>query len=81
MNKLELSKKRTILASRRTLLSYIRTSIVCISLSFAYMKIDKSSPIDAFTIILFCLSGFFLIVGLVDYFLTNKSVNTISDKL
>lgn len=80
MDKLELSKKRTILASRRTLLAYFRTSIVCISLSFAYMKIDRTNPIDAFTIILFCLSGIFLIVGLIDYFLTNKSVHKIADK-
>lgn len=72
-----LAKKRTMLAGVRTLLSHIRTSIVILSLAFAFMKLDKNNPIDALTIVLFVLSGVFLIIGVIDFFATKKYVGEI----
>lgn len=70
----ELSKKRTMLSAKRTLLSHVRTALVVLSLAFAFMKLEKEKPIDAFTIILFVLSGVFLIVGIIDYFVEKAQV-------
>ena len=77
--KLQLSKKSTRLASIRTFLSYIRTALVCLSVAFGFMKIDKNQPIDAFTIILFILSAISIIFGIITIISTNNLINKISN--
>ena len=68
------------LAATRTLLSHFRTTAVIISLAFAIMKLNQNEPIDAFTIILFVLSGLFLVMGFVDFFVTKYYIkNLFSD--
>ncbi|MGN1223140.1 MAG: DUF202 domain-containing protein [Christensenellales bacterium] len=77
--KILLSEKSTKLAGKRTLLSYIRTSVVCISLAIGFIKLDKEHPFDFATITLFCFAGFFLIFGFIDYFLTVHYIKSLTE--
>ena len=69
----KLAVKQTNMAARRTLLSYISTSCVFISLAIAYLKLIDSE-IDFLTIMLFVVGGFFLVFGLVDYIIVQRSL-------
>ncbi|MFI3228741.1 MAG: DUF202 domain-containing protein [Bacillota bacterium] len=73
-NKLILSAKRTTLANKRTFLSYFRTSVGCLSVAFAFIKLHENEPIDPFTIILFVLSGIFMIVGIAETLVVKKEI-------
>ena len=77
---LDLAKKRTMLACMRTMMSFFRTAVVCLSLAFAFMKLDKEHPIDGFTIALFVISGLVFVWGIVDYFLCKASIDRIDDE-
>ena len=63
----KLNAKNVILTALNTSLSFVRTALVCLSVAFAFMKIDKENPIDAFTIIMFVFSAVFVIWGIVVY--------------
>lgn len=52
-----LATKRTSLAFIRTSLAFLRTTLACLSVSFAFIKLDKEHPIDAFTISLIIIAG------------------------
>ncbi len=69
-----LSLKRTALSCKRTLLSHFRTSLVCLSVAFAFIKLDKENPIDGFTITMIVLSALFLIAGVVEYIFYIKNL-------
>lgn len=62
-NSLLLSLKRTRLASIRTLLSYIRTAIVLLSLSAAFVKIGSAEVHDPLIVITIILAVALLIIG------------------
>ena len=67
---------QTNMAAKRTLLSYISTSCVFVSLALAYLKLlDKG--IDVLTIIMFGIGFLFLVFGIVDYILVQKSVKSV----
>lgn len=72
---LNLAKERTKLAGVRTSLSFVRTMLVCLSVAFAFMKIDKNKPIDTFTIILFIVSGICFVLAILSYFFVIKHIN------
>lgn len=80
-NKLFLAKKKTLLSATRTLLSFIRTSVVFLSLALAFIKINKERPIDAVTITLFVLSGIFLVIGIIDFFVCKNLVSNLDDEI
>ena len=63
-----LNAKNVILTALNTSLSFVRTALVCLSVAFAFMKIDKTNPIDAFTITMFVLSGIFVVWAVIIYF-------------
>ncbi len=78
-NEFELAVKRTILSNKRTFMTYFRTSIGCLSVAFAFIKLHEDDPIDPFTICLFVLSGFFMVVGVVETLITKKSINKLAN--
>ncbi len=62
-NSLQLSIKRTKLASIRTLLSYIRTAIVLLSLAAAFVKIGNAKVHDPIIVITIIIAIALIIVG------------------
>lgn len=64
MGSTNLNAHTAMLASIRTFLSYVRTTLVCFSVAFASMQLNKTHPIDDFTILMFTLSGVFLVLGI-----------------
>lgn len=62
-NTLLLSIRRTKLASIRTLLSYIRTAIVLLSLAAAMVKIGNAEIHDPLIVITFIVAVIFVIIG------------------
>ena len=75
----ELSVKRTIMASKRTFLSYISIAVVFVSLACTFIKLNNK--IDVFSIVWFCLSGVFLVLGIVDFVLTLKEIKIYKSKI
>ena len=73
----DLAVKRTKMSCERSLLSYIRTACVFVSLAFTYLKIAVYDKFDTFVIIMFCIGFGFLIFGLIEYFLTMHRTNNI----
>jgi len=73
----DLAVKRTKMSCERSLLSYIRTACVFVSLAFTYLKIAVYDKFDTFVIIMFCIGFGFLIFGVVEYFLTMHRTNNI----
>jgi len=73
----DLAVKRTKMSCERSLLSYIRTACVFVSLAFTYLKIAVYDKFDTFVIIMFCIGFGFLIFGIVEYFLTMHRTNNI----
>ena len=74
---IDLAVKRTKMSCERSLLSYIRTACVFVSLAFTYLKIAVYDKFDTFVIIMFCIGFGFLIFGVVEYFLTIHRSNQI----
>ncbi len=62
-NTLLLSIKRTKLASLRTLLSYVRTAIVLLSLAAAFVKIGSAEIHDPLIIITIVIAVILLVIG------------------
>ncbi len=62
-NTLLLSIKRTKLASIRTLLSYVRTAIVLLSLAAAFVKIGNAEVHDPLIIATIALAVILLVIG------------------
>ncbi len=62
-NSLLLSLKRTRLASIRTLLSYIRTSIVLLSLAAAFVKIGNAEVHDPLIVVTIILAVILIVIG------------------
>ncbi len=62
-NSLLLSLKRTRLASIRTLLSYIRTAIVLLSLAAAFVKIGNAEMHDPLIVITIIIAVALTIIG------------------
>lgn len=75
---LELAKKRTHLADMRTFLSYVRTSLLSLSVALAFIKLDKEKPLDVYSISLLALSGIILVIGVIQYFITIRSIKDIA---
>ncbi len=73
----DLAVKRTKMSCERSLLSYIRTACVFVSLAFTYLKIAVYDKFDTFVIIMFCIGLGFLAFGVVEYFLTIHRTNSI----
>ena len=67
---------QTDMAAKRTLLSYISTGCVLFSLALAYLKLLDNS-IDVLTIILFGVAIVFIVFGVIDYVLVQKSVKSV----
>lgn len=61
----KLNEKNVMLTAFNTLLSFVRTSLVCLSVAFAFMKLDKINPIDFFTVTMFVLSAVVLTWGII----------------
>ncbi len=70
----DLSIKRTLLACKRTLLSYISMACVFVSLAFTYLKIAFNNQVDWIVITMFCLGLFFLVFGIVEYYLNKREI-------
>ena len=82
-----LSVKRTILsinqtkmAARRTLLSYISTGTVFISLALAYIKF-LDTKLDVVSLVMFGIALVFLIFGIVDYIIVQHSIKDLMHEL
>lgn len=74
---IDLAVKRTKMSCERSLLSYIRTACVFVSLAFTYLKIAVYDKFDTFVIIMFIIGFGFLAFGIVEYFLTIHRTNNI----
>lgn len=84
-NKLKLEGLRTTLAVRQTymscersLLSYIRTACVFVSLAFTYLKIASYDQFDTFVIVMFVIGFAFLAYGVVEFVLRRKMTKKLS---
>lgn len=78
-NTLQLSLKRTRLASIRTLLSYIRTSIVLLSLAAAFVKIGNAEVHDPLIVVTIIIAVALLVMGGIGHglcLLELKSIDT-----
>ena len=69
----KLSINQTKMAARRTLLSYISTGVVFISLALAYIKLIDNK-VDWVSLVMFVVALLFLVFGIVDYILVQKSI-------
>lgn len=76
MKRTKLSVTQTKMAAKRTLLSYISTASVFISLALAYIKLIENK-VDVLTIILFGVALLFIVFGIIDYYLVQKSVKEV----
>ena len=63
----KLAVKQTEMACERSLLSYIRTACVFVSLAFTYLKVASHDNFDWFVIVMFAIGTAFLIFGIVEY--------------
>lgn len=63
-----LAVRQTAMSCERSLLSYIRTACVFVSLAFTYLKIASYDQVDVFVIVMFAIGAFFLAFGLIEYF-------------
>ena len=61
------------MAARRTLLSYISTGCVFISLALAYIKL-LDNTVDVVSLVMFIVALAFLVFGIIDYILVQKSI-------
>ena len=72
-----LAIRQTAMSCERSLLSYIRTACVFVSLAFTYLKIAAYDQFDTFVIVMFAIGFFFLIFGVVEYFIAKKKTKRI----
>lgn len=77
----KLAIKQTAMSCQRSLLSYIRTACVFVSLAFTYLKIAAYDNFDWFVITMFCIGGFFLAVGVAEYVIARKRTKTLEKHL
>ena len=68
----ELSIRQTYMSCERSLLSYIRTACVFVSLAFTYLKIASYDQFDFFVIAMFAIGLVFLIIGVVEYLIIKR---------
>lgn len=76
LKRTKLAVTQTNMAAKRTLLSYISTASVFISLALAYIKLIEKK-VDLLTIILFGVALLFIVFGVIDYCLVQKSVKDV----
>ena len=67
-----LAVKQTYMSCERSLLSYIRTACVFVSLAFTYLKIASYDQFDSFVIVMFLIGFSFLVYGVVEFVLRRK---------
>ncbi len=68
----KLAIKQTMMSCERSLLSYISTACVFVSLAFTYLKIASYDKFDWFVIIMFVIGLSFLVFGLIEYFIVKS---------
>lgn len=73
LKRTKLSINQTKMASRRTFLSYVSTACVFLSLALAYLKIIDSK-LDVASIIMFSVAVLFLVFGVIDFVLVQRSI-------
>ena len=72
---IDLAVKRTKMSCERSLLSYIRTACVFVSLAFTYLKLASVQGVDVFLILMFGIGFLFLTFGIIEYFIIKKQTN------
>lgn len=72
-----LSIRQTAMSCERSLLSYIRTACVFVSLAFTYLKIASYDQFDFFVIVMFAIGFFFLFFGVVEYIIAKRKTKII----
>ena len=77
----KLALKQTQMACERSLLSYIRTACVFVSLAFTYFKVASNDTFDLFVVIMFAIGVAFLIFGIIEYRLVMKRQRALSRHL
>lgn len=75
-----LSINQTKMAARRTLLSYISTGCVFISLALAYIKL-LDNKLDAVSLIMFGIALVFLVFGVIDFIFVQKSIKELMQQI
>lgn len=73
-----LSVRQTFMSCERSLLSYIRTACVFVSLAFTYLKIASYDQFDAFVIVMFLIGFSFLIYGVIEFILRRSATKKLS---
>lgn len=73
----KLSIRQTAMSCERSLLSYIRTACVFVSLAFTYLKIASYDQFDAFVIVMFVIGLFFLAFGVIEYVIAKRKTRRI----
>lgn len=74
----KLSVRQTAMSCERSLLSYIRTACVFVSLAFTYLKIAAFDQFDAFVVVMFAIGFFFLIFGVVEYVIAKRKTKRLA---
>ena len=74
-----LAMERTTLANERTFFSYIRTSFYLIIAGIAFVKLEDFDPLSWVGYVLFGISAFLLIFGIVRYQMLQKKLNRFYD--
>ncbi len=64
--------KQTMMSCERSLLTYISTACVFVSLAFTYLKIASAEKFDWFVIVMFIIGFSFLVFGLIEYFIVKS---------
>lgn len=77
----KLSIRQTYMSCERSLLSYIRTACVFVSLAFTYLKIASYDQFDVFVIVMFAIGFFFLAFGVTEYLIVKKRTKKINKHL
>ena len=70
--------RQTFMSCERSLLSYIRTACVFVSLAFTYLKIASYDQFDAFVIVMFLIGFSFLIYGVIEFILRRSVTKKLS---
>ncbi len=73
-----LAVRQTFMSCERSLLSYIRTACVFVSLAFTYLKIASYDQFDAFVIVMFLIGFSFLIYGVIEFILRRSVTKKLS---
>lgn len=73
-----LAVRQTFMSCERSLLSYIRTACVFVSLAFTYLKIASYDQFDAFVIVMFLIGFSFLVYGVIEFVLRRKATKKLS---